>query len=181
MSLYESYKKNQKAQPMTDSPLILDDFTQKPAVWEMVSDQVMGGISDGKLTHEPLQGRYALRLTGQVSTQNNGGFLQMARDLGDADGMDARGYSGVQLDVLGNGETYNIHLRTKDVTRPWQSYRHSFTAPDRWTTITLPFADFDPHRIASALDLKSLRRIGIVAIGKAFNADIAISGLSLYR
>jgi hypothetical protein len=141
----------------------------------------MGGVSDGKLSREALDGRMALRLTGHVSTENNGGFLQMARDLGAGRGMDASGYTGLELDVLGNGEAYNIHLRTKDVTRPWQSYRHSFTAPDRWTTVTLPFADFDSHRIASALDLKSLRRIGIVAIGKAFNADIAISGLSLYR
>ena len=165
---------------MTDTPLILDDFTRKPTAWEMVSDQVMGGVSDGKLTHELLRGRMALRLTGHVSTENNGGFLQMARDLGDGTGMDASGYSGVQLDVLGNGEAYNIHLRTADVTRPWQSYRMSVTAPRNWTTLKLPFADFSAHRLTSPLDLKSLRRIGIVAIGKAFFADIAISDLRLY-
>ena len=166
---------------MTYTPLVLDDFTQKPTAWEMVSDQVMGGVSDGKLTHEPLQGRMALRLTGTVSTENNGGFLQMARDLGDGTGMDASAFTGLELDVLGNGETYNIHLRTKDVRRPWQSYRSSFIAPATWTKVTLPFANFTAHRITSPLDLKSLRRIGIVAIGKAFQADIAIAGLRLYR
>ena len=166
---------------MTDNRLIRDDFAKSIGDWEMVSDQVMGGVSDGKLTHEALQGRMALRLTGHVSIENNGGFLQMARDLGVEDGMDASGCSGVQLDVLGNGETYNIHLRTKDVTRPWQSYRHSFATPPTWTTIKLPFTDFEPHRITSPLDLKSLRRIGIVAIGKAFRADVALSGLRFYR
>ena len=166
---------------MTDNRLILDDFAKAVGDWELVSDQVMGGVSDGKLSHEALQERMALRLTGHVSTENNGGFLQMARDLGQTDGIDASGYNGVQLDVLGNGETYNIHLRTKDVTRPWQSYRMTFTAPGDWTTVTLPFADFKAHRLTSPLDLKSLRRIGIVAIGKAFHADIAISGLHLYR
>jgi len=165
---------------MTNSPLTLDDFATQPGDWKLVSDQVMGGVSDGKLSHEALQGRMALRLTGHVSTENNGGFLQMARDLGDEVGMDASGYRGLLLDVLGNGEAYNIHLRTADVTRPWQSYRASFTAPDTWTTLKLPFADFTAHRITSPLDLKSLRRLGIVAIGKSFYADIALSELRLY-
>lgn len=166
---------------MQDNSMILDSLSTRAGAWEMVSDQVMGGVSNGTLTHAPLQGRMALRLTGTVSTENNGGFLQMARDLGDATGMDASAFAGLELDVLGNGETYNIHLRTKDVARPWQSYRMQFNAPATWATITLPFGDFTAHRITSPLDLTSLRRIGIVAIGKAFHADIAISGLRLYR
>ena len=165
---------------MTNSPLTLDDFSETHSDWEMVSDQVMGGVSDGTLAHEALRGRMALRLTGLVSTENNGGFLQMARDLGEGQGMDASGYTGLELDVLGNGEVYNIHLRTADVTRPWQSYRASFTAPRNWTTLKLPFEDFEAHRITSPLDLKSLRRIGIVAIGKAFTADVAVADLRLY-
>jgi hypothetical protein len=165
---------------MTDRHLMLDDFSETRGDWEMVSDQVMGGVSDGRLSHEDVQGRYALRLTGHVSTENNGGFLQMARDLGAGRGMDASGYTGLELDVLGNGEVYNIHLRTADVTRPWQSYRASFTAPQSWTTVQLPFADFTPHRLTSPLDLKSLRRLGIVAIGKAFYAEIAVARLCLY-
>lgn len=166
---------------MTDSSLILDDFSSQAPDWEMVSDQVMGGVSGGNLSHERLNARMALRLTGHVSTENNGGFLQMARNLGGTDGMDASAYTGLSLDVLGNGESYNIHLRTKDVTRPWQSYRMTFTAPGDWTTVILPFADFTAHRLTSPLDLKSLRRIGIVAIGKAFHADIAVAQLRLYR
>jgi hypothetical protein len=165
---------------MTDSSLLVDDFTRKTTAWEMVSDQVMGGVSDGKLAHEAVQGRMALRLTGHVSNENNGGFLQMARNLGGPDGMDASGYSGLQLDVLGNGETYNIHLRTGDVTRPWQSYRLSFTAHEAWTALELPFADFSAHRLTTALDLRSLKRIGIVAIGKAFHADVATASLRFF-
>jgi hypothetical protein len=165
---------------MTDSKQNSDTTSLITGTWEMISDEVMGGVSDGRLSHEDVQGCYALRLTGHVSTENNGGFLQMARDLGDADGLDAGGYTGLQLDVCGNGERYNIHLRTKDVTRPWQSYRHSFTAPDTWATLKLPFAEFTAHRLTSPLDLKSLRRIGIVAIGRAFYADIAVARLRLY-
>ncbi len=165
---------------MTDSTQNSDQVSLITGTWEMISDEVMGGVSDGRLSHEDVQGRYALRLTGHVSTENNGGFLQMARDLGAGQGMDASGYTGLELNVLGNGEVYNIHLRTADVTRPWQSYRASFTAPSSWTTIQLPFADFTPHRLTSPLDLKSLIRLGIVAIGKAFYADIAVARLRFY-
>lgn len=144
--------------------------------WEFLSDRVMGGVSGGGLSREVVAGRTALRLTGDVRLDNNGGFVQAALDLapGGVD-IDARGFGGIALDVFGADEVYNLHLRTADVTRPWQSYRASFTASPRWTRITLPFADFTPHRLDAPLDLSTLRRIGLVAIGRAFRADLAVA------
>jgi len=72
-------------------------------------------------------------------------------------------------------------LRTDDVWLPWQSYRASFLAPARWQTVRLPFAEFSGYRIGKKLDLKGLERIGIVAIGRAFAADLCIAELALYR
>ena len=61
---------------------MLFDATQDDgADWTMVSDRVMGGVSEGRLTYETVEGRPALRLTGDVRLENNGGFLQMARDM----------------------------------------------------------------------------------------------------
>ena len=172
---------------MTNTDTIIDDLsrpsgqTPRGTAWELISDRVMGGVSNGALTRQQVSGRAALRLTGTVSLENNGGFLQMALDLRpDGGAVDARGHGGLALDVLGNGERYNVHLRTADVTRPWQSYRAAFTAPAQWTTLHLPFADFAPHRLDAPLDLSSLRRIGIVAIGRTFEADIALGGLRFY-
>ena len=85
------------------------------------------------------------------------------------------------MDVTGNDEDYNLHLRTRDVTRPWKSYRASFRASPDWHRIRLPFGDFTAHRIDTALDLSQLRRIGIVAIGRAFDADLAIAGIRYFR
>jgi hypothetical protein len=170
-----------------DPPVI--DALDRPAPeatigtrWEFVADTVMGGVSEGRMRRETVAGRLAVRLTGDVSLENNGGFLQIALDLSpDGSGIDARPWSGLEMDVTGNGETYNVHLRTADVRRPWQSYRQSFTAPPTWRTIRLPFAGFAAHRIEAPLDLSSLRRIGIVAIGRAFHADVAVGGLRLYQ
>lgn len=151
------------------------------ATWEMIGDRVMGGVSLGAMTRETLQGRTALRLKGVVSLENNGGFVQIALDL-DQHGqpIDASAWSGIEVDVIGNGESYNLHLRTADVLRPWQSYRSSFRADGHWQTHRLAFAAFEPHRINAPLDLTTLRRIGIVAIGRAFEADLAIGGIRFF-
>jgi hypothetical protein len=172
---------------MTDLPPVIDDFSAAApnatngARWEFIADGVMGGVSQGEARREDVSGRPALRLTGTVSLENNGGFLQVALNLR-SDGMpvDASGFRGLEVDMLGNDKAYNLHLRTTDLTRPWQSYRQSFTAPPAWTAHRLPFDDFAPHRTSAPLDTAKLRRIGILAIGEAFDADIAIGGLRFY-
>ncbi len=113
---------------------------------------------------------------------NNGGFVQAALDLtpGSA-ALDASGYTGIRLVVRGNGEDYSVHLRTPDNVRPWMSYRAHFKTTPDWKTVELPFKDFAPHRIGVPLNIKRLRRLGLVAIGRAFSADLAVAEVSLYR
>ena len=173
--------------PMS-APLQVIDALDRPeplatigTEWELIEDRVMGGRSVGAMTRELVAGRPALHLTGDVSLENNGGFIQVALDLSpDGSSVDVSAWSGLEIDVVGNGETYNLHLRTADVQRPWQSYRQSFVAWHEWRSLQLPFADFEPHRIDAPLDLTRARRIGIVAIGRAFSVDIAIGGVGFY-
>ena len=49
-----------------------------------------------------------------------------------------------------------------------------------WEKIDLPFTDFLPYRLDAPLDIHRLRRIGLVAIGRAFYADLAVSELSFF-
>ncbi|WP_420405934.1 CIA30 family protein [Nisaea sp.] len=172
---------------MAESFPVIDDLSRPhpEAVtgtnWELVSDRVMGGVSGGTIVREEVAGRMALRMRGEVSLENNGGFLQIALDLAPGgDSIDASGWRGMELEVLGNGEEYNLHLRTDDVARPWQSYRQSFVAGPEWQTVRLDFAGFAPHRLEAPLDLTHLRRIGLVAIGRAFTADLALAGIRFY-
>lgn len=149
--------------------------------WQLVTDRVMGGVSDGTLVRETVSGRPALRMRGDVSLENNGGFVQMALDLAPDRGVvDASAWTGIELDVIGNDEDYGVHLRTDAVERPWQSYRQSFRAGASWRTVQLAFADFVPHRIEVPLDIRRLRRIGLVAIGRAFAADLAVGGVRFF-
>ncbi len=149
--------------------------------WELLTDGVMGGVSQGRLVPTVIEGRACLRLTADVSLENNGGFVQMAVDLRPGGGaLDLRAYAGVALTVMGNGEDYGLHLRTTDLTRPWQSYRQSFATGAAWTTLQLPFTGFAAHRTEAALNLAGVRRIGLVAIGRAFEADLALADLRIY-
>ena len=166
---------------------VIDDLSQPPprasngADWELVADRVMGGVSNGSMRRETIRGREAIHMQGDVRLENNGGFLQIALDLAsNGASIDASRWAGLEIDVIGNGESYHLHLRTADVVRPWQSYRHSFIAAPDWQTLRLPFAEFEPHRVDAPLDPSTLRRIGIVAIGRAFHADIAVGGVRFH-
>ena len=71
---------------MSDA-LIIDDFTQLPEStiggrWSYTSDRVMGGVSNGGGGYDEVEGRMAIRLFGQVSTANNGGFIQVRSACG---------------------------------------------------------------------------------------------------
>lgn len=172
---------------MSEALEVTDDLRFDPPLavtgngWALVSDQVMGGVSSGTMSREEVAGRKAIRMQGGVSLENDGGFLQVALDLDPAGGeADASQWTGIRLDVLGNDQIYNLHLRTSDIRRPWESYRQSCHASPAWTTVFLPFSGFAPHRTDRPLNLSRLRRIGIIAIGRAFEADIAVADIRFY-
>ena len=167
--------------------MLIDDFSNQSLTsklgtqWYKASDKVMGGVSEASIAHGTYGHRTYLLLTGDVHLENNGGFIQVALNLAmSGKTFDASTFVGVRLVVRGNGEQYSVHLRTPDNVRPWQSYRASFTASSEWKTIDLPFVVFPPHRVEAPLDTSRLLRIGLVAIGRAFYADLAVSEVSFY-
>ncbi|MDE0969701.1 MAG: CIA30 family protein [Octadecabacter sp.] len=149
--------------------------------WEYVADSVMGGVSSGGIRRERHHGCKASILYGDVSLENNGGFIQIACNLGDsANAFDASEWIGLELDISGNGERYDIRLRTDQLTRPWQSFRTEFTALSEWQTYRIPFNTFTSHKTDAKFDQAQLRRIGILAIGRKFKALVAVAGMRLY-
>jgi hypothetical protein len=170
-----------------DTMILIDDrqtgdlLSNLGTQWRLITDGVMGGVSSGTLGLDQREGRDCLRLQGEVSLQNNGGFIQAALELAPSGVLDASAYSGVELDVYGNGEAYNVHLKTSRVWLPWQHYRASFMAEPGWHSVRVPFAVFEGYRIGTAFDPARLERIGIVAYGRAFTADLCIGRVALYR
>ena len=168
--------------------MLIDDFSDLSfksklgSKWRGVSDRVMGGVSEANISHKVSGDEHCLRLTGDVRLENNGGFIQAALDLTpDGGNFDASEFTGIRLVAIGNGQQYSLHLRTADNTRPWQSYRAHFVARSDVQTFKLPFSEFEPYRIAESVDVTKLRRLGIVAIGRQFQADLKICRLDFYK
>ena len=168
--------------------LLIDDFSGSSRIssfgtqWRMFTDQVMGGLSTGEWDYDTIDGRRCVHLRGDVSLENNGGFVQVALPLTkDGQPFDASAYKGVRLWARGDGEAYHIHLRSSDTRRPWQYYGAKFIAESGWRMYDLPFSDFEPENMRTELKPSQLVRIAIVAIKKEFRADIAVARLEFYR
>ena len=146
--------------------MLLDDFSRPDGrsalgtAWRAFTDQVMGGVSTQSVGRETVEGEPALRLRGEVRLDNNGGFVQVALDLGGP--RDASAFEGLRLRVRGNGERYAVHLRSRDTRLPWQYYEAAFTAGPQWSEVELPFDDFAPQALRTPLDRRALLSVGIV-------------------
>jgi hypothetical protein len=162
-------------------PLLLDDFTEPSDViaarWSVFSDRVMGGVSTANATLAWVDGHYALRLTGNVSLENNGGFVQVARALNNGAGrpFDASGYDGIGLRLWGAGGPYFLHLRTEDCRAPWQYYSAPLPVDGAWEELVVPWHECEPVSLREPLDPSRLIRLGIVAAKRAFSANVAVA------
>ena len=145
--------------------------------WKAVTDQVMGGKSKASISETNKLGRKCLQLSARVSTENNGGFAQLSLPLAIDRALDASDFNRLELEILGNNEQYNLHLKTTDLWLPWQSYRAGFNATDTWQTVTIPFRDLKPYRTSKSFKPDRLVRLGLVAIGREFDAELCVASI----
>jgi hypothetical protein len=130
-------------QTVSANNLIIDDRSSDElrsslgTEWRLITDNVMGGVSSGSLTVDNYQGKKCLRMRGTVSTENNGGFVQISLPLSTQNLFDASAYTGIELEVAGNNGPYNIHFRSSGLMFPWQSYRASFDVSPEWHSALL--------------------------------------------
>ena len=149
----------------------------KTQSWSYVADTVMGGVSKGSASY--VEKGASIRLSGTVSTKNNGGFIQVRTNMNPSVSL---GKNGIRIEVKGNNETYNVHLRNGSSRLPWQYYAVEFMAPNNWVTIELPFSNFKKSStfMKTKMDPASLKSLGVVAYGKDYKADVLIRKIELY-
>lgn len=150
-----------------------------PATWAYFSDQVMGGVSEGRASFALDNGKPVLRLSGTVSTANRGGFIQARTTLDTALPVTAQG---VILQVRGNNQPYFVHLRTDRTRLPWQFYQATFDATPDWTEIRLPFDSFKPYGglLRHTFPPQSVRSLAIAAFGRDHTADLSVRAVGFY-
>jgi hypothetical protein len=166
--------------------LLIEDFqspepSEYSSEWRLVEDGVMGGVSQGVMEWAVVQDKRCLRLTGLVSTKNNGGFIQLNRPVDKGLAKVFSGYTGIELEILGNNESYNVHLKQRGLFLPWQSFRSTIVAKDEWQQIKVPFDSFTPYKTSQKLKPEKINQIAIVGIGRDFNADVCVAAIRLYR
>jgi hypothetical protein len=166
--------------PSIAEQTMTETFDSNPeARWRFFSDTVMGGVSAGQVIFETEAGHSYARMTGQVSTRNNGGFIQMRMDLPDAPPADT---TGVRLIVRGNDQKYFVHVRTGGTVLPWQYYQAGFDVTRDWTEVYLPFTAFEAsgRMLRSVPRADSLTSVAIVAYGRDHMAEIDVRAVGFY-
>ena len=143
----------------------------------------MGGISSGKALLKKSGQDSFVRIEGNVSTANNGGFIQIRRNLSEG----SKSAEGILLKVRGNGENYFIHLNTKETIFLPQQYRFyyqaEFPTSKDWNEVKLPFSTAfrrSKPQITKNFSGENVRTIGLLAYGKDHNALFEIKYLSFY-
>ena len=113
---------------LTNGSAMADNLI-KIGQWAYLADTVMGGISEGTAQFEDQGTSQVIRLRGEVSTANNGGFIQVRSPVvWEA----AKGKTVIKLMVKGNGDLYYLHIRSTNTRLPWHYYQQSFQTSRSW-------------------------------------------------
>ena len=137
--------------------------------WAYLADTVMGGVSRGGAEFSA----GALRLTGQVSTKNNGGFIQIRRTLREINLKDAKS---VKITAKGNDQVYFVFLRTTGTVLPWQYYSAEFRVTENFEEFILPIDEFKKSGLlmTGKVNPKNITSIGLVAFGRDHQAELHV-------
>ena len=164
----------------TGQPMLIDDFRSDPEQrWRFFADTVMGGVSSGQVEFTTGAGMSSARMTGEVSTANKGGFIQIRREI---DTVPSTDITGVRFIVRGNNQRYFVHLRTSGTVLPWQYYQASYEVSADWREVRIPLSDFERsgkllRKIPRATSIKS---VAVVAFGREHTADIEVREVGFY-
>ncbi len=165
--------------------MILDELnkpklTNQSQKWIFITDQVMGGLSTGKFIVDKVDGVICYKMTGDVSTKNNGGFIQIRTKLSPE--INSKDYSGVYIKVFGNDRNYNLHLRTGLTLAPWQYYSYSFFSSKKWIEIKAPFIEFKKSNFYQPKSIlgQNIKSVGLVAGFDNFKSDICLGEIGFY-
>lgn len=139
----------------------------------------MGGVSAGKLSFHSEAGRSIARMTGLVSTANNGGFIQMQMRM---EGPLPAEIQGVRLIACGNDQRYFVHLRSVRTRLPTAFYRAHFDVVRDWREIRLSIDQFSASNAAlpARIAFEDIAAIAVVAYGRDHEADISIRDIGFY-
>jgi len=166
-----------KADTATNKTLFDFEAATNSAAWEVVNDDVMGGVSTSQF--QVLTNGCAV-FSGTVRLENNGGFASVRSQPVRAD---LTGCDSFLLRVRGDGRRYKFSVRT-EAGLDTPLYQLAFTTKrGEWEEHRLPFKDFVPTfrgRILTdvpLLDPAKITSVGFLIADKqagAFRLEISV-------
>ena len=150
----------------------------QPSPWLVISDQVMGGVSSAELRQEKRDNSHCSCLSGRTSLDNNGGFVQMKFDIQSS--LLRTDYQGIFIELYGSAHEYNLHIKTTQLTRPWQSFRSSLAVEPRWTRFIVPYEQLQAHPTDAELEPTKITSIAVGAIGQEVDVDVCVRRLGFF-
>lgn len=166
--LQKMFQGDTPAQPLNPSSDMLFDFSNPSGtinLWGPLDDVVMGGVSASSFQ----QVDRAALFTGNVSTENSGGFASV-RTRNFEPAVNLSGCEGIELRVKGDGNRYKFIARDDE---KWDSiaYTYSFdTIADEWITLNIPFAELVP-----AFRAKTLKDASSIAVEHLRSLQLMLS------
>lgn len=118
--------------------MILYDFKSgvEPSRWVIVDDNVMGGMSEGKMYVD--ENGYGI-FSGDVSLKNNGGFSSVRYRF---DPIDLTSYTKCLIYLKGDGKRYQFRVKTSSYDR--HSYISYFNTSGKEEVIEIPLREMYP-------------------------------------
>ena len=160
--------------------MLIDNFNNdNQENWEFISDQVMGGVSFGNYEILNEGNTSFLKLTGFVSLENNGGFIQVRKKLKNMLDMN---FKGIKINTRGNYIEYYIHIRTKFTLLPWQYYQGKFSVDGKWREIKINLSEFKRSGVLLPKYIKPqhILSVALVAFGKKHRVNLEVSEIAFY-
>ncbi len=151
-----------------------DNFSNNPEQrWIFFADTVMGGRSSGNVAFGKLSNNNFAHLSGVVTTENNGGFIQIRKKVSGLNNS----VQAINLKAKGNNEIYHIFLRTSGTILPWQYYKAEFKVTNNWRKIKIPISEFERSSsfLSKSIKPNTIKSVGLVAFGRNFKADLYVS------
>ncbi|NNG42426.1 CIA30 family protein [Pseudoalteromonas sp. NEC-BIFX-2020_002] len=146
------------------SLLLPSGFVSANQSWYIVNDSVMGGLS----TSQVYEKDDALVFSGTVSLENNGGFASVRTAIN----TNEQASNQISLRVKGDGQTYQLRLRTTQYL-DGPAYTTSFkTTKDEWQLVNFTPSDFSLTFRGRILEqnpnfyFKDIRQLGIMIAKK---------------
>lgn len=123
--------------------------------WEPVNDTVMGGESVGVANYTETW----VRFEGEVSTDNNGGFVSLRSPVAD---YDLSAFTEVEIAYRAQGHNFKMVLADRAAWWMPTFEAEIITDSDEWTTTTVSLYDFEQYEMTG---------YGDASTGEAMTSD----------